>query len=234
MFNYAKQLERDVITVLTPYFERGVMKFREKDSKIDFKLVIPHKSPWYFVKPNRERTCTFWKDFVFKTFKFIPARCQGCWKVVVKPQTLKQLFDLAEYQERHDYDCKCGIEVRPNVFGNYGGYFYFNSKEEGLKGLRDIRFSFEKLPVFLKRGCTEMEHAYPDSRTWKIHPSQREIEKWLVDNVIPTTKMPPQTPDQIRNTKCRWVEHAFNVGDETYKKYTDGNPLYPPYVTYEE
>ena len=74
-------------------------------------------------------------DIAFKAAgkKWVPSKCMGCWKVVVRLKTLKQLFSLLQLQMRMGRPSKCGIEVRESVNGLYGGYFYNHSLEEGLE-----------------------------------------------------------------------------------------------------
>lgn len=71
-----------------------------------------------------------------------------------------------------------------------------------------------------------------DSDKWKITPFQIHKEK-LVDSYFAFDQNDSMFPEHIRKRVHRkWIEFAFQWADPTYKKYTDGKPIYPPYVTY--
>ncbi|KKL67647.1 hypothetical protein LCGC14_2132920, partial [marine sediment metagenome] len=36
----------------------------------------------------------------------------------------------------------------------------------------------------------------------------------------------------VRHIHRKWIEFAYKNGDETYKHFTNGKPLYPAYRTY--
>lgn len=131
------------------------------------------KPPWVYVRPAMHKRCIFWHTIAFETYNLFPVGCLNCWKVVVRPRTVEELFKLLDYQqETYTGFCKCGIEVRPFVHGNYGGYFYNDSLEEGLKCYDKVksdiaRFISPEIPVILKRACTEFELKYGDSSQWE-------------------------------------------------------------------
>ncbi|NIS52984.1 MAG: hypothetical protein GWN94_18065, partial [Phycisphaerae bacterium] len=81
-------------------------------------------------------------------------------------------MDLSE--ENPKCWCKCGWEDRDWVHGNYGGYFYCNSKEVGLQRLETVRNAVrknvdygDKIDIFLKRYCTEFELKWGDSAKYE-------------------------------------------------------------------
>lgn len=157
---------------------RGIFHYEGKPSPF-------HKPPWIYVRSTREKKCQLWHSIVFEAYKLFPIGCLNCWKVVVRPRNVEELFNLLDYEQR-DYDdqCKCGIELRPFVHANYGGYFYNDSLEEGIncyhKVKQDVKdkVSVGKLynpdgsttdapSVTLKRACTEFELKYGDSMKWE-------------------------------------------------------------------
>ena len=88
--------------------------------------------------------------------------------------------------------------------------------------------------IILKRGCTELEHLMGDSDKWEITPEQEFIEA-MVTNYLVDENMSLNQPEHfIWNVKRRWIEFAWQNGDPTYMLYTNGKPLYPPYVTYHQ
>ena len=85
--------------------------------------------------------------------------------------------------------------------------------------------------VLLKRACTEMEHGIGPSDQWQLKPGQLEFEARLNQrfvNELPLIQQSDHAKDDIHQ---RWIERAYEVGDDTYRKFADG-PLYPDYVTY--
>jgi hypothetical protein len=142
---------------------------------------------------------------------------------------------------RLGYSAKCGIEKRPWVHGNYGGYWYTSSKEEGRRRYVEVRKAVnedpvlgEDVPVLLKRGCTEFELRAGPSDEWEITPGQRHVEE-LVYRYVESGANYGATPKHlVTRIHKNWIEHAYAVGDSTYKYFTNGEPLSPPYVTYHE
>ncbi|KPK37048.1 MAG: hypothetical protein AMJ69_12720, partial [Gammaproteobacteria bacterium SG8_47] len=88
------------------------------------------------------------------------------------------------------------------------------------------------VPVILKRACTEFEHEVGPSDKWEVTDEQRHIEA-LVDRWVVQDPMVQDQPDYLINrVHRRWVEFAYAAGDGTYAHFTNGEPIYPAYVTY--
>lgn len=249
----------DIIALLKPLFDSGSFVLRS-DGKIEAKHTQMAKdTPWIHIKHAYGLDCGLWHQISFNAVsmllpdnqKFVPRHCQECWKVVVKPRTLQQLFNLLEMEKVLDRPSKCGIEVRDSVPGLYGGYFYNRSKDEGLmcyelvkKAMAQNEFlaplidevddAGRTIKVILKRACTEYEHAVGDSDKWKVTPEQEALEN-LIDNFVVSNDLLLAQPEHlIWNIKRRWIEWAWKNGDPTYANYTGGKPLYPVYVTYHQ
>jgi len=190
--------------------------------------------------------CGLWHqvmfDVVFRHLgkNWVPSKCQQCFKVVVRPKTLRQLFALLELQKRLNRPCKCGIERRETVHGLYGGYFYNWGLHEGRKCYDIVRQAVDEdkelgpdVPVLLKRACTEYELKCGDSDKWTVEPEQLEVEaqleRWLVDDDYEHR----QAEKLVHNVHRKWIEWAFANGDKTFADFTDGEPLYPEYITYQ-
>jgi len=227
--------------------EKGLIKRRTTDGKFYAEYQAAWNTPWVHVKHLFLVNCHVWKNITFHEIvekqlppdrRFVPAGCQACFKVVVRPQTVKQLFALEQLQIRLDHPSKCGIEIRPAVFGNYGGYFYNRSLDEGLECYKRVRRAVSRdrklgknIPVFLKRACTEMEHAIGPSNQWQIMPGQIEFEQQIQYHFadVPVLEQADDAKEYVRMT---WLDRAYDIGDETVLEYNDGMPLYPAYVTY--
>ena len=202
---------------------------------------------WIYTNPDPERHCNIY-TMTAENMDYVPPKCMGCWKVVVRPKTLLQLFILYDLQVKlSDADksvwCKCGIEPRPWVFGNYGGYFYTNSKEEGLARYEQVRKLVDEqispdVDVILKRACTEFEQRYGPTTEWdKLFDPEKNpmVKSWegLIDEHIVVTKSAESQSDLVRkHVMSLWIDFAYDRGDPTVVKLNDGRPLYQPLVTY--
>ena len=257
---YDQFVAYDVVKMLQPLIDDGSHYFRLSDGKLKMKLAtLPKGGPWVQVRGAHGLNCHLWHQIIFDRVvkylpineRFVPSGCQGCWKVVVKPRTLQQLFNLLETQKKLNLPSKAGIEIRPSVPGLYGGYFYNGSLEAGLAcydivkaamleniflaPLVDEVDEFGKTRrVILKRGCTELEHLIGDSDKWEVTPDQEFIEAMVTNYIVDENVDLTQPENFILNVKRRWIEFAWEHGDPTYMLYTGGKPLYPPYVTYHQ
>ena len=244
MSYYDEISKTDIISYMKGGLERGGWHLRDVDGKLEATSHMANESPWHHVK-HAFLDCQTWHrilfDVIFANMEnpCVPSKCQNCWKVVVRPQTLKQLFALESVQKALDVPCKCGIEIRLTVHGLYGGYFYNYSFMEGLERYRQVRDAVDRhpdlgkdIPVFLKRACTEFEHLVGDSKYWTVSDRQLELEQ-MVDRYIVKDDLNRSQPEHlVKHIHRKWIEFAFAYGDPTYAEYTDGKPLFPKYRTY--
>ena len=190
--------------------------------------------PWIYTRSHPELNCTFWHEVMFGAIGIFPPGCMNCWKVVVRPRTIKELIYLLEVQdELTTRYCKCGIEVRGYVPALYGGYFYNQSQEEGLECLEDVRKLVAEnispdIPVVLKRYCTEFELKFGPSdeleetlmRGYFIHPDEgkktvmqlSEMQIWRhaaeqIFDVAPET-VPCDCAGQLGCMKCHGLGYT--------------------------
>lgn len=198
--------------------------------------------PWIYVLNDPNQHCDFLHD-LRGTFGFIPTRCLSCWKVVVRPRNIEELMKLYVVQNQMAKEdetcfCKCGIETRPHVFGKYGGYFYTRSQDEGFDRLDRVRFQVYKnisagVPVFLKRYCTEYERDFGPSDKYQQPPEAKKWEALAEDRCVLLPYDDVQ-PEQLKMDLIQgWMDAAWDIGDPSIYKLTDGVPLHTPYVKYE-
>ena len=247
----------DVVPLIKPLLNRGYIV--RKDGKIS--PAIRSKSvdaPWVYVRHKKDLPCSFCTEVLFNTFKIFPRSCLNCWKVVVRPRTVKELILLLELEENYtDRPCKCGIEKRPYVPALYGGYFYNGSKKEGLECLKDVRSLVSKhispdIDVTLKRYCTEFELKfgpttqieetlvrgyYNDPENGKIPVmkiGQMQIWEQIARKIFDIDEDKTYQPHWIRqHVIVEWFKWAWANGDMTVKEFFNGEPLYTPSETYE-
>ena len=245
---YHSLLESDIVTWMEPLCDRGKYALRFGDGH--FEAVLPamaSKTPWVYIKVHEELDCTLNTSVLFNTVfrvlgeKWVPERCQNCWKVTVSLDTLLQLFTMERLQMRQKYPCKCGIEVRTTVSKNYGAYFYNTTLEEAQECYAFVRKMVDEEPelgpdtrVQLKRGCSEFEFLAGDSSKWEVSPYQRHVESLIFQYVHSGANYSPQPEHVKRHVHRRWIEHAFAVGDKTYLLFTGGKPLSPNYTEYHQ
>lgn len=242
--------------------KHGNYFYRMEDGKIDcIKRMMPDP-PWAYIKPGENQNCHLWHQVFFNfvhDHKKVPIPCQNCWKVVLMPRDIEELF--ASYILIHETGRagKCGIEGdRANTDRLYGAYFYNNSVQEGMECYDIVRKAVNRdktyemtilgapvkvrfnngyddpVNVVLKRGCTEFEQQCGPSDKWTWDDDQVEEERIagnaFVQDVV-TTKM---SDSQIARLVYVWIHHAMKWGDKKYTMFTNGNKLYPPPVTYHD
>jgi len=211
----------------------------------DEKIVITERltddMPWVHQRLAEDRECTRHSTVYSKLFGFIPQNCHHCFKVVVRPKTLRDLFKVREIQKKLDLPSKCGIEEREHVHALYGAYWYCPI-DTGLKGARElyqtVRAEVEaalgpETGMILKRGCTEMELTFGPSDRWVYSAEHGEKELHL-DQRYEIKRRKMIQPDYIEHrTIARWIEWAYSHGDQTYLEYTE-RPMTRPVVTYHD
>jgi len=234
--------KRDYITKYKKLLDNAGYKLRQEDGKFVPKAIgSAYNVPWVYVQTDPKARCDIYHNIFHQVHKYVHSYCRECYKVVVRPRTLLELFDLYELQVRMDRPCKCGIERRESVHGLYGGYFYNRGIEAGLNCLDLVREKVSEhvnpeVPVFLKRYCTEFEVG-PDSLgpSSEMPDATREEVEWERDVMALFPRVgfhTPQSDAQIAHVMRDWVHWAYSNGDETYKEFTNGEPLFEPYVTY--
>lgn len=228
----------NLINICKPLIKQGY--YLDLDGKLKSESRVATDMPWVFCRQDDSRRCNLWHSVFFGVFGWLPSQCLECWKVVVRPKTLQDLFELREVQRNLELSSKCGIEVRETVHGLYGGYFYCDSKDQGFEVLKVVREEISKnlkneAPAFLKRGCTEFEHKFGDSLNWEEHVTEQQIAVEKKLSCFIDTRERIEQPQVVKDSIYkRWIEWAYQNGDPTYSLYTGGKPLYEPYRTYEK
>ena len=211
-------------------------------------------SPWIHIKQSDYRRCKIYTDVIVAHLKVLPKKCVNCWKVVFRPQYIKDMLNLIPLMERlakkHVFCCKLGAEIRPWTTGNYGKfglwgcYFYNDSKEQGIfcwetvlnalaadenlkHLLDDVDEDGYPARLILKRGCTEFEiFNFGDSQDWTWTEEAQEWERIVWDSFKDIRASLGQS-QQIKNHVIDfWFRHAHHAGDPTVKEFNEGTMLY--------
>ena len=244
---YQWLLDHDVVSWLEPLRRKNHWQWRPGDLKLELKSGVAPVLPWNYTVSGKQ-DCYIWSTLMFENesikpkFQFVPEYCHACYKVVVRPKTLVQLFALEKLQYELGLPAKCGIEVRSYTPALYGGYFYNRSLEEGKACHKIVREAVDNDPilgpdveVYLKHACTEMERKYGASDKWKkVTKEQKQVEEIIQDHIVYDPTIQDQPKHFLIHTHRRWIEWAFEHGDETYLTFTGGKPIEEPPVTYHE
>ena len=194
------------------------------------KLVPKHPQgargiPWIFTNYNaRRKHCSHWNSVYCGEFGLIPVFCRTrCWKTVVKPRNVKELFQLFEVFKMLDLPSKCGMDLRKYTYGAWAGFIYGDSLEQGLEYYKKCRTAVNRemsnrVPVILKRGCTEMERIVPSDQWDKMPKDQLAFEHQL-DDLFEFGELHFNTAGWLkREIKERWIERAIEIGDPTARE----------------
>jgi hypothetical protein len=237
---YAKCVEQDLITKIHPTMRQGGYYLSYEGVYKRLAITVGTDTPWHHVNHLRTKKCGLDHSLKFGVFGYVPPRCLECWKVVVSPRTIKELFLLLDVQKGLERPSKCGIEIRHYTPRLYGGYFYNNSLEEGRHRYEEVRKAVDEhispdVDVILKRACTEYEMALGPSPGWTMTRKQHDLDdrlETLIDTYAPNNR--GQTPECLAQVHTHWIEWAWEHRDPTVDEYLGGMPLYPPCVTYHE
>jgi hypothetical protein len=184
--------------------------------------------PWIFINNDaRMKFCWFWNQICTQVFNIIPSNCRfNCWKIVIKPNNVKELFECYDILKQIDLPSKIGMDLRDYTHGAWAGFVYNDTLEEGRSHFKQVRAALpKKVPVILKRGCTEMEQIKP-SNTWnEMAEKDLDTEKKLMDRFSFDERHFTQGKWQKEEIKENWIKHAIKIGDptarETAEKYSD-------------
>jgi len=227
-------LRANVIEKNLNLFDSGLLVMDNSEGKIKSKYAIDPKITYIMVKRSDNRKCRLHFTIFFEQMGLLPYRCLDCWKVVIRPRTLKETVELAE--KIYDLGCpyKYGYDTREYTFGGYGIFIYNDSLEEA-------KDRYEKVlelgapggdRTWIQRGCTEMNHNFGSSSEWKLDEEDIKYQKWLEDTFYSEYSEPDQ-PEVVREfIFSRMVRWAYMIGDDTYKEFIE-EELYPEVVRYD-
>jgi hypothetical protein len=246
---FEQWLQQDVYSWLKDLWARRGWKIRLGDGKLIYpEWMYCHDpvSTWLYTNPQVD--CYFQQTVLFDTVRkaigknFVPSYCHQCWKVVVRPRTLVELFAVREVQEELGLPAKCGLDIfREYVPATYGAYWYNRSRQQAHETAALVRLTMDRhedlgpdVPCKVKRACTEFERVCGDSNKWKPPTvRQLEMEALIGRTIVYDYRIMPHPKALVRHVFIQWVKWAFQSGDETYKRYTDGKPVYAQPVVYD-
>lgn len=182
---------------------------------------------------------------VFNQFNVIPEYCFDCYKVLIMPRTVMELFKLLMVFDGlvlpGNNTRKCMVERRPDCAGSYKGFIYCRSLKEGkevrkiLREIVAVEISPD-VPVTLKRGCSEFARTYPQYAqiklgtaimpfppSWKVHEEFVDKNYALMQNVDDdslntNTEINAAYPLSEIFALHYWLQYAATIGDISYLK----------------
>jgi len=210
--------------------ERGIARFLQiakgyyldRDGVVKpeptLELVIEN-NPWIYFGKAKGMPCLMRHALYFNAFGVIQEYCvKNCWKTVIKPLTLSDLFKVNDYLQATDITSKCGLDLRPFTFGSYLGVIYSETHNEAKKKEEVAKATFPELDVFTKKGCTEFENRL-SSKFWNVTEDQIELENKLKERIDHSWPEHFKLPDWfIDKTKTFWTQIAYSIGDKTWEE----------------
>jgi hypothetical protein len=202
--------------------------------------------PWVFIHHEmRKKFCSFWNNVCTMRFNLIPTPCRmSCWKTVIKPRNVLELFSVYETMIALNLPSKIGMDLRKYTYGPWAGFIYADTLQEGQKYTKMIVDAVKpkRVPIILKRGCTEMERLIPSDQWNKISEKDIELERRLCDLFDFSEPYFAQAAWLKTEIKEQWIKRAIEIGDptaqEAAEKYSDDpdiwNKLVVHSVTYHD
>ena len=179
---------------------------------------------------------------IFNRFGAIQEYCFQCYKVLVEPRTVIELFKLlmvfATLHLPSNNRRKCMTEFRPRCSGAYKGYVYCGGMEEANEVLAIVRTAVSDeispdIPVYVRRGCSEFGAAYPEYAQVKpgVEPMKYN-ESWRVheeyfEKHAKYTRLSPGDDNHDAGSSYKpsevfamtvFLRYAATIGDDSYLK----------------
>jgi len=177
----------------------------------------------------------------FSKYNIIPRYCFDCYKVLIEPRTVVELFKLMVVFEKLDLPGdntrKCMVENREQVPGAYKGLIYCRSLEEAKEIVKTVNQAVsteisENIPVSLKRGCSEYTSLYPNyahisqddtTTTMNYKDEWQEYEnltnqEWAVNTppAVGHIHTPLTYTAEDAQAMLGWLKYAATIGDKSY------------------
>lgn len=167
----------------------------------------------------------------------VPAGCRDCYKVQVRPVTLDQLMATQHLAHALPYAYKAGASLNLRYQeGPYRTLFYLDGLAQAHEAYQQVRERVDDTPglgrnveVIIKRGCTTYENHCGPSDRFTFRDDLQAVENALLMHLRPIQSSAPQP---VATILLNWVQIAYQVGDDSYRNFTQGRLLYPSPVTY--
>ena len=193
-------------------------------------------------RQNSEDLNCFRHFRIFNKFNVIPKFCFGCFKVTVQTETVLDLLKLYFVFDKLYLGLqntrKLMIEKREDVSGNYKGFIFCSSVEEGENIKNKLKSILIKnlgtdCSISLKRGCSEFALKYPSYKKASVNKNEMMPfdETWksleeIIDNRIWNADSkkgiihPSLTGPTLRDILIlrNWLLYAKKIGDNSFSE----------------
>jgi len=167
----------------------------------------------------------------------VPVGCRHCFKVQIRPANLEQLIATQKIAHDLPYAYKAGASLNARYqAGPYRVLFHLDGLQNAREAYQQVLEKVLDTPelgasvsVSIKRGCSEYEiHCGPSNEfTFSDDLATAELE------LLKRLRQPaPPKARQHALTMMTWMQIAYQLGDESYKQFTQGRFLYPEPVSY--
>jgi len=195
-------------------------------------------------RAETDRFCHFLNDFLFDQAygeATVPFGCQDCYKIKVSTRSLRAMMAVKGIAEATAYSTKSGSDVdNPTNSSLYSTYLYFDGIVPALETFRNLRRQLDEHPdlgpdvaATIKRGCSNYERKVGPSDRYAFDARLADVEAYLRERFVdcrPPRSTPKEAVKALR--MLRLIEIAYRIGDETYKDFTGGKPIFAPTVDY--
>jgi hypothetical protein len=224
-----QNLRRAIDAGILIELEDGSLKLPPAEKRVSSWMEVPNGPPL---------DCHFLLNAAFDGLyggAAVPHGCRDCYKVKARLGSLRQL--MAAWKLGKSIPClsKWGLDLG-NPFSQdvYAGYLYATGLDAARVLHKVVRDAFDTdpalgpgVPLTIKRGCSKYEVALGPSDRYEFTPEMAELEALLRSRFVA-----PVTRGSSMRTIGRWIQAAYQMGDDTYLDLTGGKRLLPPSVTY--
>lgn len=206
----------------------------------NFMMQVFRGLPSHLWKDTHPAGCLRHKTVV-NTFGVIPKYCFDCYKVLISPRTVVELFKLLMIFEKlalpNDNPRKCMAERRDYCTGTYKGFIYCRGMEDAKEVSRIVREVIAEdiapeIPVTTVRGCSEFAKYQPEyarispgavlmqyNKGWQFYEDFVD-ENFIIDKsaYIPelTASDKAAYPAWEIFAMQYWLRYAATIGDTSY------------------
>ena len=183
--------------------------------------------PWIFSGDGGQMICPLWQTLHWGTFQYLPAYCAfNCHKVMIIPNTVKELFEVHEFLEDYGFNSKAGLDMRPYTFGMLKAFIYCDNYKTAKHREKIAKSELNGCIIFTKKGCTEFENKLPSDKWKKVKPDinlesalKNDVDHGpFIDGVGIKLDRPFCQPEWAKDIiRLHWAQSAYASGDPHWK-----------------
>ena len=193
-------------------------------------------TPTILTKGSFAAPCRFLNHFLFGVVygeTQVPFGCRACYKIWISPPTLRGLFALKDLLDGTPYSSKIKVEalnpLSPNV---YLALIYCGDLPETRAAFAVLRRAVnadprlgKDLPMDIRRGCQNYEQKCGPSDQYRFDPELESLEETLFTRFAVAAEGERPKKQRDAAAKLRMIQIAHQLGDETYRDFTNGRSL---------